>query len=163
MKMSPFVLAVMVASLAACGSDTATTTTTTRATTTTAATTTTTTQASGTTAAAGAQQASVTPSTGLADKQVVHVTATGFSPGQTLAVIECADKGDQTDQGDCNLAGLQGAKPDPNGMVTADLQVLKGPFGGNNIVCSASQKCLISVTQLVPTPTEVATAEISFG
>jgi hypothetical protein len=115
------------------------------------------------TASSGAQQVTATPNSQLKDGQVVHMVAAGFTPGQTLGVLECADKGDQTGQGDCNLGGLQTARADAKGMVVADLHVVVGPFGSNRIVCSASQKCLVSVSQLVPSPAEVGTAEISFG
>jgi hypothetical protein len=40
---------------------------------------------------------------------------------------------------------------------------MKGPFGSNQIVCSATQKCLISVTQLTPNPTEEADTDITFA
>ncbi|HEX2737582.1 MAG TPA: neocarzinostatin apoprotein domain-containing protein [Acidimicrobiia bacterium] len=106
----------------------------------------------------------ITPSTGLANNQTVHVTATGFSPNQkNLGINECADKGDATGADDCNIAGTKVLVSDAKGNITADFVVLKGPFGGNNIVCSAQQKCLLSVSQLVQSPTEEADAQITFA
>ena len=76
---------------------------------------------------------------------------------------ECADKGTATGPGDCNLAAMQSVTSDANGRVTVQLTVTKGPFGANNIVCGPTQACLISVTQPVPSPTQQATAPITFG
>lgn len=111
----------------------------------------------------GSQMVTVTPSAGLRSSEVVHVTATGFSPNQPLIVIECADKGIQTGQGDCNLNGAQSVTSGANGDVTAGLTVLKGPFGANSVVCGPAQACLVSVSQAIPTPTEQASTPINFG
>jgi hypothetical protein len=105
----------------------------------------------------------ITPAKGLRDKQVVHVSATGFSPALALTVIECADKGTRTGPGDCNLTGMVAASTDSSGSLTVDLPVLRGPFGANNIVCSTTQHCLVSVTQASLSPTEEVDGEIMFG
>ena len=89
----------------------------------------------------------VTPAKGLRDRQIVRVTATGFSAGEALQVIECADKGTTTGPGDCNLTGMQSATSDAAGRISTQLQVVRGPFGANKIVCSKQQRCLVSVTQ----------------
>ncbi len=89
--------------------------------------------------------------------------ASGFSPGESLVVTECADKGTATGPGDCNLADMQGVTSDANGRVTVEVIVAKGPFGANNVVCGPAQACLISVTQPVPSPAQQATAPITFG
>lgn len=104
----------------------------------------------------------VTPATGLADRQVVRVQGTGFSPGEALQVVQCADKGLKTGPGDCNLTQMLGVSSDASGRVTSELEVVRGPFGGNNVVCSAAQPCLVSVTQASLTPTEEADARIEF-
>jgi hypothetical protein len=111
---------------------------------------------------AGKLSASVTPATGLADKQQVQVNAAGFTAGEALTVIECADKGTGTGPGDCNLTGMTPATADGLGNVSVQLTVLRGPFGANKIVCSAKQPCLVSVTQASLTPTQEADAPISF-
>jgi Neocarzinostatin family len=107
--------------------------------------------------------ATVTPATGLTDKQMVQVVGAGFTPQEPLQVIECADKGTATGPGDCNLAGAQSVVSDPTGHVRAQLQVLRGPFGGSNIVCGPTQRCLVSVTQPTPVPTEEADVPIQFA
>ncbi len=107
--------------------------------------------------------AKVTPATGLTDKQQVQVDAVGFTAGEALTVIECAQKGNATGPGDCNLSGMTPATADGLGNVSLRLTVLRGPFGANKIVCSAKQPCLISVTQASLKPTEEADAPISFA
>ena len=123
-----------------------------------------TTAAPTTVAGAAPQAMSVTPDTGLADGQKVKVTAKGFHAHETgLIVIECADKGNATGQGDCDLAAIAPATADAIGALSTSYAVHKGPFGTNKIVCSAAQKCELSVTQESPSPTENATADIAFA
>ncbi len=105
----------------------------------------------------------VTPATGLQDKQIVLVKASGFSPDEALQVIECADKGTKTGAGDCNLSGTLAVTSDATGNVRAQLRVLRGPFGGNKIVCGSTQHCLVSVTQASLAPTEEADGPIEFA
>lgn len=107
--------------------------------------------------------ATVSPSSGLRDGQTVKVTGTGFSPGMSLIVVQCADKGTKTGSGDCNLAASANTQTDAAGRTTVQLTVARGPFGMNNIVCNAAQRCLISVTQASLTPTEEADAAITFS
>ena len=115
------------------------------------------------TATSGHQQIMVTPATGLQSGQRVRVQASGFSPGESLVITQCASKGTATGPGDCNLNAKQGVTADASGRVQAGFTVAKGPFGTNNIVCGASQACLISVTQATPSPTQEADATITFG
>jgi Neocarzinostatin family len=103
----------------------------------------------------------VTPATGLTEGATVHVTGKGFTPDQSLGVNEC--KVDATNENDCNIREIKVVKSDAKGEVSADIAVHKGPFGGNNIVCSAQQKCLVSVSQLKVGPTEEADTEIAFA
>lgn len=105
----------------------------------------------------------VTPAVNLRNAQVVRVRGTGFSPLEALQIIECADKGTATGPGDCNLTGMLGATSDRTGVVAAQLRVLRGPFGGNKVICSAKQACLVSVTQASLSPTEQANAPIRFA
>ena len=162
------VLAVIVV-LGGCGSSKKSSTAAPPAATTTAAPTTTTQAPTTTTAAPAttttiAQNVTITPSTGLKDMQTVHIVATGYTPGEKdIGVNECADKGANTMAGDCDLGGTKVITPDASGTVTIDFVVKKGPFGGNKVVCSAAQACLVSVGQLVAAPTESATATITFG
>jgi hypothetical protein len=150
--------------LAGCGSSAKKATAPAVTTTAAAATTTTAAASNGTTTTtAAAQKITITPQTGLKDGQVVHVVATGFTPNESLGVNECGDKGTSTAAGDCNLGKIQVTKSDANGTVTADFPVVKGPFGANAIVCSATQKCLVSVSQLTQTQTENASDNITFA
>lgn len=112
---------------------------------------------------AGKQTAKVTPATGLTDHQKVRVSAAGFTPGKSLQVIECADKGTSTGPGDCNLESMSSVSADSAGRIDTQFEVVRGPFGGNKIVCGAAQKCLISVTEASLSPTEEADAPIEFA
>lgn len=105
----------------------------------------------------------VTPARGLRDRQAVRVSASGFSADEALQVIQCADKADSTGPGDCNLSGMLSVTSDAAGRVSAQLQVLRGPFGANKIVCGGHQRCLVSVTQASLSPTEEADASITFA
>ena len=155
------VLAVLVLLLAGCGSDkdddagsSATTA---------APTETTVAEATTTTEAAAAQTMTVEPSTGLKDGQTVHIVGKGFTAGAQRGVIECADKGEQTGSGDCDLGGIKTATAAADGTVTLDFAVKKGPFGQNNIVCGPAQKCLLSLSDLTAEPKELATMVVEFA
>jgi hypothetical protein len=104
----------------------------------------------------------ITPNTGLRSGMTVHVIAVGFTPNLPLVINECAAKGASTGPGDCNLAGIVATTSDASGTVSADYTVTTGPFGANNIVCTATQPCLLSVSQAVPSPTEEADAALHF-
>lgn len=108
------------------------------------------------------QQVTVPPAAGLRSGQQVLVEGSGFSPGESLVVTQCAAKGTATGPGDCNLTGMQSVAADASGRVKVEFTVSKGPFGTNKIVCGAAQACLISVTQATPSPTEEADAGIAF-
>ncbi len=114
-------------------------------------------------APSGHQKVTVTPATGLKSGQKALVQASGFSPGESLVVTECAAKGAATGPGDCDLNGMQSVTSDASGRVKLNLTVTKGPFGANNIVCGPAQACLISVTQATPSPTQEADTPITFG
>ena len=115
------------------------------------------------TSTTGKPAVTVTPATGLKDKQIVLVEASGFTPNEALQVIECADKGTKTGAGDCNLPGMLPVTADASGGLRAQLRVLRGPFGGNKIVCGSTQHCLVSVTQASLAPTEEADGPIEFA
>ena len=144
--------------LAACGggSKKAATTTTVAPTTTVPATTTT---------AGSAQKVTITPATGLHDAQTVSVSGTGYKPNEQLGVVECADKGDQTGAGDCDLGNIKVTNASASGTVTGfQFTVHKGPFGGNHIVCGSPTPCLVSLAEAgVAAPHEVATMQLAFA
>ncbi|MGB8649257.1 MAG: neocarzinostatin apoprotein domain-containing protein [Mycobacteriales bacterium] len=104
----------------------------------------------------------VRPATGLADGQSVAVSGSGFSPGLSLVVVQCAARGSATTSGDCNLPDLVSVQTDAEGKVAARLTVRRGPFGGSGSVCSARQPCLVSVSEATLSPAEEADAPISF-
>jgi hypothetical protein len=114
--------------------------------------------------APAAQILTITPGAGLTDGQVVRVVGTGYVTGKTYAAVECADKGNATGWGDCDLHGIPVATADATGTVTIAFPVAKGPFGFNKIVCSAFQKCLIFVANAgSPNPMEHAVLDITFA
>jgi len=102
------------------------------------------------------------PASGLVSGQIVSVSGSGFSPSEGLVVTECAAKGVNTGMGDCNLDAIVTTSSDPSGHVQVNFTVSKGPFGSNQIVCGAQQRCLVSVTQATLAPKEEADTPISF-
>ncbi len=121
-----------------------------------------TTQTPSVASSASTQRVSVSPATGLQSPQTVHLRGSGFTAGKALVVTECADKGAATSSADCNLSGLTPVSANAAGEVVVDITVVKGPFGANNVVCSSAQRCLVSVTEATPNPSEEADAPISF-
>lgn len=111
----------------------------------------------------GKPAATVSPAKGLRDRQIVTVTANGFTPAEPLQLVECADKGTKTGPGDCNLTGMVAVTADSAGRVVAQIRVLRGPFGASKIVCGPAQSCLLSVTQASLAPTEEADVPIEFA
>jgi hypothetical protein len=93
----------------------------------------------------------------------VQVTASGFSPGAALVVTQCANKGNATGPGDCNLTGIRTVTANSAGQVETQMTVVKGPFGANHIVCGTSRSCLVSVNPATASPTQEADAPISFS
>jgi hypothetical protein len=159
LQVAGVLLAVLV-SLAACSSNKSASTTTTSApqtTTTTAAPTTTTTAKAG-------QQITLTPDTGLTNNESVSISGTGYPPGETLGITECADKGNQTTAGDCNLGAIAVTHASSTGTVSATYKVALGPFGQNQIVCTNPPGCLLSVSQAgSANPNAEATEDLHFS
>jgi hypothetical protein len=93
----------------------------------------------------------------------VSIKASGFSPNESLAVTECANKGANTGEGDCNLGGMAFTTSNASGDVSLQFTVVKGPFGSNKIVCSPTQSCLVSVSQASLQPTQEADGPITFS
>ena len=108
------------------------------------------------------QEITVTPQRDLPARALVRVQASGFTPNQALVVTECAAKSTATGPGDCNLGGIATVASDAHGAVDLRFSVTRGPFGANRITCSATQPCLISVSQATPSPSEEADAPITF-
>ena len=117
-----------------------------------------------TTTAASKLSESISPDTGLKDGDTVTITGKGFTAGSKYGFTECADKGNATGAGDCDLRTIKVATADSSGTVTSPFVVAKGPFGSNNIVCSASQPCEVSIANAgSANPTEVTTEHITFA
>lgn len=104
----------------------------------------------------------VAPATGLSDGQVVSVTGTGFSPGLSLVVVQCVDRGTATGPGDCNLGAMTAVTSDAAGTVHARLTVTRGPFGTPPLLCTGTTRCLVSVNEAVLQPKEQAGTPITF-
>lgn len=104
----------------------------------------------------------ISPAEPLQSPATIQLTATGFSPGESLVVAECANKGTSTSEADCNLAGIKAITADSSGRVHTTFTVTKGPFGTNHITCNQPRSCLVSVTQPTPNPTQDATAPLTF-
>jgi hypothetical protein len=77
-------------------------------------------------AVAGAQPAppitvTATPSTGLVDFQFVHVTGTGFGPGQLLEIFQC--RADAVDESGCDPDNADFVDANADGVVEVDWPV----------------------------------------
>jgi len=111
--------------------------------------------------ALAAETVTVTPSTGLHDGQKVRVEASGYTPGKQLVVTECSAVANAS-ASDCAVADAEFASADSDGRIDVTLTVHAGPFGLDHIRCDVSPGCIISVTDIAFTPTELGTAPIQF-
>ncbi len=114
-------------------------------------------------------QIKITPAAGLTDGQSVTISGKGYKPNLSLGINECADKGAQTQAGDCDLAGTKVVTSDAKGVVPpTQFPVKKGPFGGNNIVCTDTATvptgCLVNLGELSADPkAQQSSLAIKFG
>jgi len=111
--------------------------------------------------ALAAESVTVTPSTGLHDDQTVRVEAVGYTPGEQLVVTECSAVAGAS-ASDCAVSSARFAKADADGKVDVIISVYSGPFGLNHVRCDALPGCIISVSDISFSPTELATARIQF-
>ena len=125
----------------------------------------------------------ITPHTGLADLQIVHVVANGFVPGETYTATECANKGAAIDPSiNCVGSDQQGsgsAIADATGTVSMYVMVSTmfqcavfacspgppppsdgAPPGVITVDCSTAPGCVIRVTGGNQEP---ATGTLSFA
>ena len=119
----------------------------------------------------------VTPDTGITSGQTVIIEASGFTPGLTLGITQCAAEADpdneigdgETESGDCDLAGIAAVEVDDDGNAVdpdtgstmLEYSVNTGPFGENMRVCDADHDDTLAVGELVDAPdAERATADI---
>jgi Neocarzinostatin family len=90
----------------------------------------------------------VTPTDGLTDGQAVTVSVSGFTAGKTVGINQCSDQTDDTGSG-CDLGGIKTMTIGPDGTATAQFNVKVGPFGADQVMCTAAgTQCLISVGEL---------------
>ncbi|HVU73838.1 MAG TPA: neocarzinostatin apoprotein domain-containing protein [Mycobacteriales bacterium] len=113
-------------------------------------------------AAGGEPTLTLDPKGPYAPGTKVKVSATGFKPNEQVGINECADKGNATGAGDCDLAKIVLLNTDSSGAGSGTYAVHKGPFGANNIVCGGATKCLLSVAELVATGGLSASEDITF-
>ncbi len=104
----------------------------------------------------------LTPSTGLHDGQVIHVSGDAYKPNENLVVTECVDMAAQTGVADCNVADKM-TTSDAKGMVSVDFPVTTGPVGSVQATCGQPYPCLVAVTTVSYTPTDAAHADITFA
>jgi hypothetical protein len=107
------------------------------------------------------QTITLQPATSLRDGEVVHIRATGFTPGMQYYSMEC--KADSYVPEDCNLAEFETVMADASGTVKLDYRVLKGPFGTHHVICSAAQPCMIGVAGGEGNNTQAASTNLDFG
>lgn len=89
----------------------------------------------------------VVPAAGLRNTEVVTVTASGLRRNEALQVVQCGDKCAKTGPADCSLVAMLSVTSDESGTLTARPEVVRGPFGGNQVTCGKLQPCLVSVTR----------------
>ncbi|HEY7947221.1 MAG TPA: neocarzinostatin apoprotein domain-containing protein [Acidimicrobiales bacterium] len=93
----------------------------------------------------GHLQATVVPSTGLANGQAVTVSWQGYAPGVSLNVLECS-KSPPTQATDCDLTNAAIGHADPTGAGSLSFAVTTGAVGSG--VCDATHPgCVIVVNQ----------------
>ena len=104
------------------------------------------------------QTIAITPDAGLHNRQVVHIVATGYTPGRTYGTMECNSA--NITEGDCDTAHFHSTTADSKGVVTLNYIALKGPFGRNHVVCDTAQSCFLGVAG---SDGKVAQEDLNFG
>ena len=95
--------------------------------------------------AIGHLRATVTPSAGLADGQAVTVAWDGYTPNQSVNILECS-KSPPTEATECDLANADVLHPDPTGTGSLSFTVTTGTVGSG--LCDATHPgCVIVVNQ----------------
>ena len=105
---------------------------------------------------------SVTPAEGLADGDEITIEASGFDPGLSLGITQCAnaddpDHGiDATGAEHCNLRAVATVDADDTGTVSTTYAVSAGQTMVDNteagVTCDATHDCVVSVGELIPDP-----------
>jgi len=103
----------------------------------------------------------VTPNTGLLDGQSVSVSASGYTPGAGLAVLECTTGA--SSESDCDLSTVAYVNADASGAVSTTYGVFRVIFTANDgagVDCAPSQ-CVLVVAN-IGDQTEAASAALGF-
>ena len=93
----------------------------------------------------------VEPSVDLVDGHTVHVTATGFEPGESVGIVQCtSDSGPPTLAGvdACMISPFTQATADAGGAIAGDYAVrrlLTVPYSGTVDCATAPDRCMIAV------------------
>jgi hypothetical protein len=108
----------------------------------------------------------VAPAAGLEDGQSVSVTGSGFSPGATVALLECAGLApDDTELEDCDLSGVTTVEADDAGAVSTDFVVrstIATRTDGVIDCATADTPCVLAVISLYDDAERGAVA-LAFG
>lgn len=107
-----------------------------------------------TTTKANPFQATAEPTTDLAEGATVTVKVSGFTPGKTLGINECAQAGDaEVGAADCALSGIKTLTVGDDGTGEGTTTVTKGPIGENAHMCGTPDvRCFLSVGELTAEP-----------
>jgi fermentation-respiration switch protein FrsA (DUF1100 family) len=108
--------------------------------------------------------ASATPTTHLANNQVVTVHWSGYTAGKVVNVLECAASDVKSNSSSaCSFAHAHVLTPDPTGTGSLKVEMVEGPVGTGT--CDASHPgCLIIVNNASSSaPTSSVRIPISFG
>jgi hypothetical protein len=112
--------------------------------------------------AGAAPAVTVTPNANLVDGQTVHVAASGFAAGATIAIIECEQGA--VDANGCDLGTLFTTVSDSSGSVSEDVDVFRlifttnSPPAGTDCVTAT---CVLAVADLNDI-TQAASQVLSF-
>jgi hypothetical protein len=79
-------------------------------------------------------QAKVTPSQGLTNGQTVTVSWSGFTPGNTINIVQCSNR-TAGDASACDLKSGKILQPNPTGSGSLEMQMVTGPVGTG--ICDA--------------------------
>lgn len=94
--------------------------------------------------------ATAEPTEGLAEGQAVAVSVSGFTPGLTLGINECAElDGGAVGAEDCDLGGIQTIEIGDDGTGTGTINVKASGIGSNAHDCKGEgERCFLSVGEL---------------
>jgi hypothetical protein len=117
---------------------------------------------SGGTALAAHPTGKVAPNMHLVNAQTVKVSGAGFSPNETIYLVECNKTARKSGENACNLDGLVITSSNAKGRVPATKFTVQTGVIGNGKCgkTKADQKCFIAITNA--TQSEIALAGILF-